>query len=186
MVCADRTIWEILWCETNVGTLLVFMMMRTGGTWEFLEMEELEYELAVRGIKPVERNRWCMVDRLQRIVEPRERDLRVVEALDLEGEAEKFRGALTDLGCIMKGGGGVVTRNKTLRLEARLRHWEGRLRDLERVCRRPSLVEGFRRGLRELDRVRIASGGKELERPGGGNMRLGLGEAVIRMKSYMK
>ena len=147
MVGADRTVWEVvLRCETNAGTLLFFIMMRTGGPWEFLEMEELEYELAVRGNKPMERNRWCMVDRLQRMVEPRERDLRVVEALELEGEAEKFRGVLVDLGRIMKGGGEVVTRNKTLRLEARIRHWEERLRDLERVCRRPSLGEICRNG----------------------------------------
>ena len=89
-------------------------MMRTGGPWEFLEMEELEYELSIRGIKPTEGNRWSMVDRLQRMAESRQRDLRVVEALDLEGEAEKFRGVLVDLGNIMIGGGGVVTRNKTL------------------------------------------------------------------------
>ena len=152
MVSADRTIFEVaLRCETNAGTLLFFIMMGTGGPWEILEMEELEYELAVSGIKPTERNRWSMVDRLQRMAESRERDLRVVEALDLEGEAEKFRGALVALGYIMKGGGGAVTRNKTLRLEARIRHWEERLRDLEKVCKRPSLVVGFRWGLRELD-----------------------------------
>ena len=89
---------------------------------EFLEMEELEYELSTRRINQSKGNRWSMVDRLQRMAESRQRDLGVVEALDLEGEAEKFREVLVDLGNIKTGDGGVVTRNKMQRLEVRIRH----------------------------------------------------------------
>ena len=128
--------------------------------WEFLEVEELEYELATRGIGPWEGDRWSMVERLRRMVEPRHRDLGVVAARDPEGEVVKFRGALQELENITVEGGGVVTRNKVQILEARIRHWEHRLRDLERVCNRPVLAAGFQQGLRELERVRAKIGGR--------------------------
>ena len=52
-----------------------------------------------------------------------------------------------------------MTRNKVQRLEARIRHWEDRLRDLERVYKRQAL--------RELERVRVKIGGRCLGQPKG-------------------
>ena len=132
---------------------------------ESLEVEELEYELSTRGISQSERNRLSMVKRLRRMAESRHQDLGVVEARDPEGEVNKLRGVLEELENITVEGGGVVTRNKVQTLEARIRHWEDRLRELERVCKRPRLAAGFRQGLRELERVRVMIEGRGLEPP---------------------
>ena len=98
------------------------------------------------------------------MVESRHRDLGLVAARSPEGEVDKFRGVLEELENITVEGG-VVTRNKVQRLEMRIRHWEDRLRDLRRVCKRPMLVACFRQGLKELERVRIKIGGRCLEQP---------------------
>ena len=136
------------------------MMTRAGIPWEFLEMEELEYELTTRGMGQGERDRGSMVEKLRRMVEPRHQDVGVVAAHDPEGEVAKFRGVLRDLGNIVVEGGGVVTRNKVQRLEARIRHWEHRLRNVGRECNKPALVAEFQQGLRELEGARAKIGGR--------------------------
>ena len=70
----------------NIGILFFFMMAGARFPWEFLEMEELEYELSTRGISQSGEYRLGMVERLRPIVESRHRDLGVVAARDTEGE----------------------------------------------------------------------------------------------------
>ena len=112
-------------------------------------MDELEYELSTRGISKAGEDHFDMVERLRRIVESRRRDLGLVAAREPEGEIDKFREVLGELENISVegGGGGVVTRNKVHRLEARIRHWEDRLGDLVKVCNRSALVVHCRQGL---------------------------------------
>ena len=145
------------------GLILVFVLFHNDWSWDAVGVPGGGG--AGVGAGQLDGDRWSMVERLRRMVESRHRDLGVVAARNPEGEVDKFREVLQELENITVEGGGVVTRNKVQRLEARIRHWEDRLRDLERVCKRPVLAAGFRQCLRELERVRVKIGGRCLGQP---------------------